>query len=94
MTESILLISTFVLVFALGWQSQNVNGGHYWSAFFTSFVIGGMQMVLLKLGPDASLTEIAAFLAGGPLGIVASMWLHRRTLGKARREVEKTYYDL
>jgi hypothetical protein len=84
MTELILFASTFVLVFALGFQSQSVNGGHYKAAFFTSFAIGSMQMVLFKLAPNASAAEIAAFLAGGPLGITASMWVHRRTLGRRR----------
>lgn len=78
----ILFTSTFVLVFALGLQSLNVNGGHYKAAFLTSFAIGAAQMILLKLGPDANWIEIAAYLSGGPLGIIASMWAHRRTIGK------------
>lgn len=83
MTELILFGSTFVLVFALGFQSLNVNGGHYLAAALTSFVIGAAQMLLLKLGPDASATEIIAFLCGGPLGIVTAMrvhplWIRRR----------------
>lgn len=85
MTALALFASTFVLVFALGFQSLNVNNGHYLAAALTSFVIGAMQMVLLKLGPDASAIEIAAFIGGGPLGIMASMVVHRRTLGKRRR---------
>lgn len=82
MTELILFVSTFALVFALGLQSLNVNGGHYKAAFLTSFVIGGANMVLLKLGPNANALEIAAYLAGGPLGIVCSMWAHKKTIGK------------
>ena len=83
MIELILFGSTFVLVFALGFQSLNVNGGHYVAAALTSFVIGAMQMLLLKLGPDASATEIAAFLCGGPIGIITAMrvhpiWIRRR----------------
>lgn len=85
MTALTLFASTFILVFALGFQSLNVNGGHYRSAFVTSLVIGSAQMILLKLGPDANAVEIAAFLAGGPFGIVASMWVHRRTLGRRDR---------
>lgn len=81
MNELILFTSTFVLVFALGLQSLNVNGGHYRAAFLNSFLIGAAQMILLKLGPEASATEIAAYLAGGPFGIVTSMWAHAR--GKA-----------
>jgi hypothetical protein len=78
MTELILFASTFVLVFALGAQSLNVNNGHYVAAAFTSFFIGAGQMVLFKLAPNASITEIAAFLLGGPFGITASMWAHPR----------------
>lgn len=81
-TAAILFISTFVLVFALGLQSLNVNGGHYKAAFITSFVIGGGQMILLKLGPDATWLQIGAYLAGGPIGIVCSMAIHHRTIGK------------
>lgn len=84
MNAAILFASTFALVFALGMQSLNVNGGHYKAAFFTSFLIGGSNLVLLKLGPDATGWEITAYLTGGPLGIVLSMWLHRRTIGRHR----------
>lgn len=40
MTALALLASTFGLVFALGLQSLNVNGGHMRLAFLTSFAIG------------------------------------------------------
>lgn len=81
-TALILFASTFVLVFALGLQSLNVNGGHYRAAFFTSFAIGAAQMVLLKLGPDAGALEVAAYLCGGPFGIVFSMVIHKRLIGR------------
>jgi hypothetical protein len=68
MTELILFTSTFVLVFALGLQSLNVNNGHHYAAAVTSFAIGAMQMVLFKLAPNASWMEIAAFLLGGIFG--------------------------
>ncbi|MBK8916405.1 MAG: hypothetical protein IPM64_17710 [Phycisphaerales bacterium] len=84
MSELALFSSTFVLVFALGLQSLNVNGGHYLAAFLTSFVIGGMNMVLYKLAPNASATEIMAYLVGGPLGIVTSMAAHRRFAKRKR----------
>jgi hypothetical protein len=78
MNEVLLFASCFVSVFALGFQSQNVNKGHYWSAFITSFAIGGGHLALYKLLPDAALSEVIAYLLGGPFGIVASMWAHRR----------------
>jgi hypothetical protein len=86
MTELALFVSTFVVVFALGFQSLNVNGGHYWLAFFTSFAISGSNLVLFKLAPSASFAQCVAFMAGGPFGIVASMWAHRRLVGRRRRE--------
>lgn len=78
MSAAFLLASTFTLVFCLGLQSQLVNNGHWWSAFFNSLAIGSCNLVLFKLAPEASGIEIAAYLAGGPFGIVASMWCYRR----------------
>lgn len=75
-TAAWLFASTYVLVFALGLQSLNVNGGHYAAAFFTSFAIGASNLVLFKMAPDAGGIEIVAYLAGGPLGIVSAMRAH------------------
>ena len=74
-----LFISTFAVVFALGLQSLNVNGGHQRAAFVTSFLIGASNLVLFKVmpGPTEPLL-IAAYLLGGPFGIVASMRAHKR----------------
>lgn len=77
-TELMLFSSTFVVVFALGLQSLNVNNGHYWAAAVTSLFIGSTQMILFKLAPHANWSEIAAFISGGPFGITASMWAHPR----------------
>ena len=78
MTAALLLVSTYALVFFLGLQSLNVNSGRMVAAFFTSFGIGVSNLVLFKLAPDASGPEIVAYLTGGPLGIISSMWVHRR----------------
>lgn len=78
MNELLLFASCFASVFALGFQSQNVNQGHYVAAFLTSFAIGGGHLALYKLMPEANLSEIVAYLMGGPFGIVASMVAHRR----------------
>lgn len=87
MNTLLLFISTFVLVFALGIQSLNVNNGHRMAAMFTSFFIGTSQMVLFKLAPEANWMEVAAFLMGGPFGIYASMVAHPhlvRVLGRRK----------
>lgn len=83
MTILALFASTFCLVFFLGLQSLNVNSGRYAAAFFTSFAIGAGQLVLYKLAPDATGPELAAYLCGGPVGIVLSMWINRRVFTKA-----------
>ena len=90
MTALYLFASTFALVFALGFQSQNVNGGHYTHAFVTSFVIGGTNLVLYKMVPNADVGEMGAYLLGGPFGIVASMWAHERFVRPKRHRLEST----
>ncbi len=78
MTHLILFGSSFALVFLLGLQSLSVNGGHERAAIFNSCCIGLMNIVMFKLAPDASLTESACYVIGGPIGIVASMRFFRR----------------
>ena len=86
--SALLFVSTFALVFALGFQSLNVNGGHYKSAFATSLAIGVSQLVLYKLVPNASPGEVLAYLAGGPAAIVCSMLAHKRVF-KAKSSHEE-----
>lgn len=83
MIELALFASTFVTVFALGFQSLNVNQGRYLAAFLTSFVIGGSSLVLYRYLPQPTWSQIAGYLLGGATGIVASMWMHKRTIGRA-----------
>ena len=64
-------------MFALGFQSLNVNNGHRWWAFFTSLLIGSANLVLYRRMPDASWSEIAAYLAGAPFGIISAMEFHQ-----------------
>jgi len=83
MTALVLFCSTYLLVLALGLQSLNVNGGHRVLAALTSFGIGTGNLVVLKVMPGPTNEwEVAAYLIGGPLGIVTSMavhpWLARR----------------
>lgn len=84
MTALLLLASTFSLVFFLGLQSLVVNSGHKGLAFVNSFCIGACNLILFKLAPDASGLEIAAYLCGGPFGIVAAM--HVFTYYKEKRK--------
>lgn len=78
MTAVYLLLSTFALVFCLGLQSQLVRDGHFWAVAANSLCIGSANLVMLKLAPNASVIEMAAYLTGGPAGIVASMIFYKR----------------
>ncbi len=82
MSALLVFASTFATVFALGFQSLNVNRGHYRAAAVTSFVIGGSHLVLYKMLPDGDPLTCAAFLLAGPLAIVCSMWAHDRFMGR------------
>lgn len=67
----------FGVVLALGLQSLNVNGGHRLMAVVTSFAIGLFNLALLKLVPQpTTVFDNAAYLLGGPVGILAAMNLH------------------
>jgi|CXWL01.1.fsa_nt_gi hypothetical protein len=78
MTELMLFASTFITVFALGFQSRNVNQGQYVMAAITSLFIGGASLVLYKILPEASVTQCAAYLLGGVTGITSSIYVHAR----------------
>ena len=90
MTHLALFLSAFFTVFLLGFQQKNVHGEHYLAAVFTSFGIGAAQIFLWRLVPDANPGQIAATLAGGPVGIVAAMYLHPRLMRrqKPRRQAK------
>jgi hypothetical protein len=81
-TALLIFTSTFVLVFALGFQSLKVNNGHYKRAFFTSFAMGLANLVLFKTVPQADTLDICAYLLAGPFGITASMLAHKRVMKK------------
>ena len=83
-TALVIFVSTFVLVFALGFQSLNVNNGHYKAAFLTSFAIAVSNLVLFKTVPQADMLQVIAYLMAGPCAIVCSMWAHTRWM-KPRR---------
>lgn len=86
MQAAIIFAATFVVVFALGFQSLTVNQGHYRAAFLNSFLISAANLAILKYVPQAhGAYEYLAYMTGGPLGIITSMYVHRRTLGKKRR---------
>jgi hypothetical protein len=85
MNEFYLFAAAFITVFALGFQQQNVAGRHYLAAVFTSMAIGSAQLFLWRLAPTATVSEIMATLAGGPVGIIAAMYVHPRIAKRWKR---------
>lgn len=81
----LLFLSTYIAVFALGFQSLNVNNGHQKTAFVTSLVISAMNLAILKYTPDANTIEMIGYMLGGPLGIVSSMRAHRWVFGRREK---------
>lgn len=85
MTALLIFFSTFVLVFALGFQSLNVNQDRRIAAFLSSFAIGLANLVLFKTVPQANLLEVSAYLFSGPFAIVASMWAHKKFINNDKK---------
>lgn len=78
-------LATFGLVFFLAFQSLNTNRGHYVAAFITSWGIGAFQLYVLKTIPaSTSWATDLAYLAGGPFGAMAAMYLHPRWMKKRK----------
>ena len=83
MKEMALFGGSFALVFALSFQQHHVHSRRYGYTFVNAVIIGLLNLVMLKLGSQASPTEMMAYVSGGPVGNVAAMWVHDRVfLGK------------
>ncbi len=75
----ILFFAGYVSVFMYGFQSRNVNEGHYGLAAITSFLISGSQLLVWKeIFNDTSVFNAIIWAISGSLGITSSMYVHRR----------------
>lgn len=81
MTELALFSGSFAIVFALGFQQHNIHHRRYVPAMLNATFIGMLNLLMLKLGPQASSTEMLAFIAGEPLGTLAALWLNGKCSG-------------
>jgi hypothetical protein len=84
-TLLLLAAVSFVQVFALGFQSRNVNHGNYGWAAATSFFIGLSPAAVWRriTGPDAGTVEALVYARSGSCAIVAAMWVHARFIRRA-----------
>lgn len=78
----ILFLITFITVFLLAFQQQNVVGGHYKMAVLTSFAIGFTQFYTYRLAAFGDPFDWVYMSLGGAVGVVLSMYLHKRVLKK------------
>jgi hypothetical protein len=84
---ALLLCSSFAVVFLLGTQQLNVTAGRKRAAFVTSLAIGAATLVQFKVLPGpTTLLEVAAYLVGSALGIVASIAAYPRVERALRRD--------
>lgn len=60
----------------LGVQSQLVKNKEVLPSFFTSIMIGSLQLFLYKATPSAGVSESACYVIGGALGMVSSIYVH------------------
>lgn len=76
MKEIALYGGSFTLVFALSFQQHHVQCRRYRFAFINAAIIGMLNLLMIKLGSQASPTEMLAYISGGPMGSVVAMWVH------------------
>jgi hypothetical protein len=74
--ELLLGVAMFLRVFLMGFQSKNVVGNHYRTAFITSLAMGLMEVYVVVGIVDAGWSAAIPVCLGGSTGIVLSMWLH------------------
>lgn len=76
----VLALGSFASVFALGFQSRNINNGDYLWAAGTSFFIGFSQVAVWTriTKPDAGFLETLIFSVSGMCGVLTSMYVHKR----------------
>ena len=85
MTELLVIfVIGFSSVFAMGFQSRNVNHGNYGWAAATSFIIAILSASVWRRSssPDAGWSEILVYGLSGALAITSSMWVHQRFISK------------
>jgi hypothetical protein len=84
MNELLLFFSQTICVTLLVVQSINNNHGRVLLGALTSIGIGLTQIATFKLLPGASMTEMAAWIAAGPVANLLAQWIKRGDIDKIR----------
>ena len=74
----VLFITTFIMVFLMAFQQQNVTHHKYKAACVTSFAIAVVQFLLYKAIITSAYIGIVYMGIGGALGVTLSMYLHTK----------------
>ena len=86
MSELILIGATAWLIFGRALQQLNVQGGHYFSAALTPYLIAAGEVAVIGIvATDPGLTAMLACGTGGAIGATSAMWAHRRILRTYRK---------
>ena len=77
MNELMAFGGTLLLVFSRAIQQQNVIGGHYVAAAFTPMLIAAGEIAIVGAIVLDGWQAWPWISAGGGVGAVSAMWLHR-----------------
>ncbi|MGI4940634.1 MAG: hypothetical protein ACRYHQ_08755 [Janthinobacterium lividum] len=79
-------LSQFLAIFLQGLQSRNVNRGRYGAAAFTSVLLAGAQVALIRgLVQAPALIAFALLGTAGPSAIISAMAFHAWTERRRRK---------
>ena len=73
----IIFAATALRVFLLAWQNQNVIGGQYEMAIFTSLALGATDVAIVIQVVRVGWKAVVPVGLGGSVGVTAAMYLHR-----------------
>ena len=73
-----LTFATFLLVFLRAWQQQNVIHGYYWWSAITAYGMIASDVAVVLGVVNFGYAAIPYAGTGGAVGVVSSMWLHKR----------------
>ena len=75
----VLFLTTFFFIALRAFQQLNVVGGHYALVVPTSFLMALAEVtIVLEVVSQSSLWVAIPMGAGGSMGAILSMWLHRK----------------
>ena len=84
----ILFFSSFLTVFLLVFQQQNVTNRRYILASTTSVAITVSQFALIKAVTVSDLSDVLLMAVGGVIGVVLSMFIHPKVLNYYKKAVK------